>query len=83
MQDLPDDITDRVHDTMIQNLTEKTFVKETDYNWIKLLAVTLAFYLDRSFGKACKMKDVREHFIVRTKQLSLCIMGRKYVGGSE
>ena len=29
------------------------------------------------------MKEVREHFIIRTKQLDLCITGRKYLGGSE
>ena len=48
-----------------------------------LLAATLAFYIDRSFRKTCTMKEVREHFIVRTKQLSLCITGRKYLDGSE
>ena len=29
------------------------------------------------------MKDIRECFIGRSKQLSLCIMGRKYMGGLE
>ena len=28
-KELPDDVIDHVHDTMIPNLTEKTFVKET------------------------------------------------------
>ena len=79
-KELPDDITDWVHDMMIPNLTEKTFIRETHYNSTRLLAVTLAFYLDRSFSKTCTMKDVREHFIVRMKQLSLCITGRKYMG---
>ena len=68
---------------MIPNPMEKTFIKETQYNSTRLLAVTLAFYLDRSFSRACTMKDVRKCFIIRSKQLSLCIMGRKYLGGSE
>ena len=82
-KELPDDVTDWVHDMMIPILTEKTFIKETHYNSTRLLAATLAFYLDRSFSKACTMKDVRERFIIRMKQLSLCIMGRQYMGGSE
>ena len=49
-KELLDDITGQVHDTMIPNPMEKTFIKEMHYNSTRLLAVTLAFYLDRSFG---------------------------------
>ena len=80
---LPDDHTEWVHDMMIPNLKEKTFVKEMHYNSTCLLVVMLAFYVDRSFGKTCTMKEVREKFIIRMKQLSLCITWRKYLSGSE
>ena len=82
-KELPDDHAELVHDMMIPNLKEKTFVKEAHYKSTCLLAATLAFYIDRSFVKTCTMKEVRECFIVRTKQLSLCITGRKYLSGSE
>ena len=68
---------------MILNLKEKTFVKEAHYNSTHLLAATVAFYVDRSFRKSCSIKEVWEWFIVQMKQLSLCITGRKYLGGSE
>ena len=80
-KELPDDHEEWVHDMMIPNPKEKTFVKEVHYNSTHLLAATLAFYIDRSFRKTCTMKEVRECFIVRTKQLSLCITGRKYLSG--
>ena len=82
-KELPDDQSERVHDMMIPNPKEKTFIKEVHFNSTWLLAATLAFYIDRSFGKLCIMKEVRECFIVWTKQFSLCIMGRKYLGGSK
>ena len=82
-EELPDDHTEWVHDMIIPNLKEKMFMKEMHYNSTCLLAATLAFYVDRSFGKTCTMKEVKEKFIVRMKQLSLCITGRKYIGGSE
>lgn len=82
-KELPDDHTEQVHDMMILNTKEETFLKEAHYNSKCLLAVTVAFYVDRSFGKSCTMKEVQEWFIVQMKQLSLCIMGRKYLGGSE
>ena len=68
---------------MILNPKEKTFIKEVHFNSTQLLAATLAFYIDRSFGKSCTMKEVRVHFIVQNKQLSLCITGRKYLSGSK
>ena len=68
---------------MIPVLTEKTFVKEAHFNSTRLLVAMLAFYLDQSFGKTCTMKEVWEKFIIKLKLLSLCIMGRKYLGGSE
>ena len=82
-KELPDDIADRVHDMMILVLTEKTFIKEVHFNSTRLLVVMLAFYLDWSFGKTCMMKEVWEKFIIRLKPLSLCIMGRKYLGSLE
>ena len=82
-KELPNNHEEQVHDMMIPNPKEKIFVKEVHYNSTCLLAATLAFYIDRSFRKSCTMKEVRECFIIRTKQLSLCITGRKYLGGSE
>ena len=82
-KELPDNQSERVHNMMVPNPKEKAFIKEVHFNSIWLLATTLAFYIDRSFGKLCTMKEVREHFIVWTKQLSLCITGRKYLSGSE
>ena len=74
---LPDNQSERVHDTMILNPKEKTFVKEVHFNSSWLLAATLAFYINRSFGKSCTMKEVR------AKQLSQCITMRKYLSESE
>ena len=51
---------ERVHETMIQNPEEKMFIKEAHYNTTQLLAVTVAFYMDRSFRKSCTMKEVWE-----------------------
>ena len=80
--ELPDDRRDRVHETMIPNPNEKGFKNESEYNATRLLAATLAFYIDRMFGKQCIMIDVQKKFVMRTKQLSLCIMGQKYFSGT-
>ena len=82
-KELPDDHAERVHDTMIPDPKEKTFMKETHYNIMRLLAATVMFYVDHTFSKTCMMKEVQERFIVCTKPLSLCITGRKYQGGLE
>ena len=80
---MPDDHTERVYDTMIPNLKGKTFLKEVHYNATCLLAAAITFYMYCSFSKAFTMKEVQECFMVHTKQLSLCIMGRKYQSGTE
>ena len=82
-KDLPDDHTEHIHNTMIPDLEEKMFCKETHYNATRLLAATVTFYVDLSFGKSCTMKEVQENFIIHTKPLSLCITGYKYQGGSD
>ena len=63
-KELPDDRADCVHDTMIPDPEEKTFRKEAYYNATRLLAATVAFYVDCLFGNQCTMKEVQEKFIV-------------------
>ena len=57
-KELLDDHAEQVYNTMIPNPKEETFVKEVHYNSTCLLAGTMAFYIDRSFGKSCTMKKV-------------------------
>ena len=47
------------------------------------MAATTAYYIDRTFGRKCTMLNVQKKYMVRLKQISVCIMGRKYLGGRQ
>ena len=82
-KELPDDKAERVKDTMTPREDAKDLQQEPHYSPTRLLAATMTHIINKNFGRSMTMSELQQKFIVRPKQLSLCIMGRKYMGGSD
>ena len=57
--------------------------KEKINSTTRLLAATYAFKILTKFGNGMTQRQMQEEYQVRPKQLSLCLTGRKYLGGAE
>ena len=82
-KELPDDKVERVKDTITPRENAKELQQEPHYSPTRLLAATMAPIINKNFGRSVMMSELQWQFIVRPKQLSLCITGRKYMGGSD
>ena len=82
-KDLPDDKAERVKDTMVPREDAKELQQVPHYSPTWLLAATMAYVINKTFGRGIMMSELQCRFIVRPKQLSLCITDRKYMGGSD
>ena len=58
-------------------------LKEKVNSETRLLAATYAFKILSRFGTGTTQKQMQETYLVKAKQLSLCLTGRKYLGGSD
>ena len=54
--------------------------KEKINSTTRLLAVTYTFKILNKFETGTTQKQIQENYLVKHKQLSLCLMGRKYLG---
>ena len=68
---------------MIPDASSDIIKKEKHSSPTRNLAATLAFKLLRKFGQGTTQRNMQELFDIRPKQLALCIMGRKYLGGTD
>ena len=58
---------------MIPRVDEKGMKGEPDYLPTRLLAATVAFYVDKTFCKGSTMVEIQCHFVVRPKP-SVCAL---------
>ena len=80
---LPDDPEERVELIMLPNPMARTIQDERINSPIRLLVATWAYRVSNIFGKGSTQRKIQEAYSVRAKQLSACIMGRKYLGGAD
>ena len=57
--------------------------KEKINSKTRLLAATYTFKILNKFGHGTTQKQIQEDYQVKPKQLSVCLTGRKYLGGSD
>ena len=57
--------------------------KEKINSATRLLAATYAFKILTKFSNGTTQRQMQEEYQVRPKQLSLCLTGRKYLGGTD
>ena len=80
---IPEDCGERIRITMVPSAESQFIKKEKPNSPLHLLAVTLSFKILNFFGTGVTQRKIQEIFKVRAKQLALCIVGQKYMGGSE
>ena len=68
---------------MVPREDTKELQQVPNYSPTWLLAATMAYVINKTFGRGITMSELQWQFIVRPKQLSLCITGRKYMEGSD
>ena len=83
LQEVPEDRDERVRLTMVLDAKSKFIKKEKPNSPLCLLAATSAFKILNFFGMGVTQRKLQEVFVVKAKQLALCIMGQKYMGRSE
>ena len=81
--ELPDDKGARVKITMTSKPNVECMLKEKDNGPTHLLAATLAYRLLCKFSDGTTQREMQKGYNVRAKQLTTCIMGRKYLGSSD
>ena len=64
-KELPDDKADRVKDTMIQREDAKELQQVPHYSPTRLLAATMAYIINKTFGRSIMMSELQQGFIVR------------------
>ena len=57
--------------------------KEKVNSEMRLLAATYAFKILNRFGAGTTQKQMQDTYLVKPKQFSSCLMGRKYLGGLD
>ena len=81
--ELPDDQHERIKLLMIPDPMAKLLKTEKINSSTTLLATTWAFRILNTFGKGTTQRSMQESYSMQAKQLATCIMGRKYLGGSN
>ena len=74
--DLPKDVNERVKLTMTRDLEVVDLRKEQFNSATCLLAATFSYKLQKMFCGRITQKEIQTRYIVRPKQLALCISGR-------
>ena len=80
---LPDEQEERVKILLTPDPQAPLLHKEKANSETRLLAATYAFKILSSFGSGTTQRMMQETYAVKAKQLSLCLTGRKYLGGSD
>ena len=81
--ELPDEQEKRVETLLTPDPQAPLLRKEKTNSETRLLAATYTFKILSSFGSGTTQKMMQERYAVKAKQLSACLTGRKYLGGSE
>ena len=81
--ELPDDTESRVRATMAPNPNVKDLLKEKENSSTHLLVATFAYKLLHKFSDGGTQQDMQKKYNIKAKQLGMCIMDRKYMGGSD
>ena len=82
-RELPDEQEERVKILLTPDPQAPLLRKEKVNSETRLLAATYAFKILGTFGTGTTQKQMQETYLVKAKQLSLCLTGRKYLGGSD
>ena len=81
--ELQEEQTERVKLMLAPDPGASLLKKEKMNSATRLLAATYAFKILTKFGNGTTQRCMQEEYQVRPKQLSLCLTGRKYLGGTE
>ena len=81
--ELPEEQTECVKLMLAPNLGASMLKKEKMNSATRLLAAIYAFKILTKFGNGMTQRWMQEEYQVSPKQLSLCLTGRKYLGGTE
>ena len=81
--ELPDDRHTQVMMMMTPAMMSKEFTQERPNSTTRLLAATFTFKVMKKFGDGITQCKLQQQYQVKPKQLALCIMGQKYLGGNE
>ena len=81
--ELPEDLEERVELLMMPNPTARSLKDEKINSPTRLLAATWAYRISNVFGRGTTQRKIQEVYSVWAKQLAACIMGRKYLGGTD
>ena len=82
-QELPDEQPERVKLMLNPDPQASLPQKEKSNSATRLLAVTYMFKILNKFGPSTTQKQLQEDYLIKPKQLSLCLMGRKNLRGSD
>ena len=81
--ELPDDKGTRVKITMTSNPKVDCLQREKDNSPTQLLAATLTYKMLCKFVNGTTQREMQKQYSVKAKQLTTCITGHKYLGGSD
>ena len=82
-EELPDDHEERVELLLLPTPMARTLRDEKINSPTRLLVAAWVYRVSNVFGKGSTQRKIQELYSVRAKQLAVCIMGRKYLGGVE
>ena len=81
--ELPDEQEERVKMLLTPDPQATLLRKEKANSKTRLLAATYTFKILSSFGTGTTQKQMQETYLVKVKQLSSCLTGRKYLGSLD
>ena len=81
--ELPDDQATRVKMMLTPDPMAPLLRKEKTNSSTRLLAATYSFKILNKFGGGATQRQIQEEYQVKVKQLALCLMGKKYLGGLD
>ena len=83
LQELPDEQQERVKLMLTPDPQASLLHKEKVNSATRLLTATYTFKILNKFRASTTQKQMQGTYLVKPKQLSSCLMGRKYLGGSD
>ena len=81
--ELPQEQPERVKLMLTPDPRASLLSKEKINSVMRLLVATYTFKILNRFGHGTTQRQIQEDYQVKAKQLSLCLTGRKYLGGSN
>ena len=81
--ELPKEQHRQVKLTMTPTATSGRLAQEKPNSVTRLFATTVSFKILNQFADGTMQREQQEAYRVRPKQLTLCITGRKYMGGKD